>query len=44
MEQGGVRMNGEKITDAKAAVSAGATYVFQVGKRTFMEITVAQAE
>jgi tyrosyl-tRNA synthetase len=44
MEQGGVRMNGEKITDAKATVNAGATYVFQVGKRTFMEITVAKAE
>jgi tyrosyl-tRNA synthetase len=40
IEQGGVRVNGEKVSDLKAAVKAGATYVFQVGKRQFAEITV----
>lgn len=43
MEQGGVRMNGEKITDTKAVATAGATYVFQAGKRAFMEITLVQS-
>jgi tyrosyl-tRNA synthetase len=42
MEQGGVRMNGEKITDTKAVANAGATYIFQAGKRAFMEITLVQ--
>lgn len=42
MEQGGIRLNGEKITDKKAAVDAGSSYVFQVGKRVFQEITVVQ--
>jgi tyrosyl-tRNA synthetase len=43
MEQGGIRMNGEKVVDTKATVSAGATYVFQIGKRVFQEITVVEA-
>jgi len=42
MEQGGIRLNGEKVTDKKATVSSGSTYVFQVGKRLFQEITVVQ--
>lgn len=42
MEQGGIRLNGEKITDTKATVQAGATYVFQVGKRAFQQITVVR--
>jgi tyrosyl-tRNA synthetase len=42
MEQGGVRMNGEKITDTKAVANAGATYVLQAGKRAFLEITLVQ--
>lgn len=42
MEQGGVRLNGEKIADTKATLSAGSTYLFQVGKRVFAEITVLQ--
>ena len=40
MQQGGVRLNDEKITDTKASVKAGGTYLFQVGKRVFEEITV----
>ncbi|MBB6095654.1 tyrosyl-tRNA synthetase [Povalibacter uvarum] len=40
MQQGGVRLNDEKITDTKASVKAGGTYLFQVGKRVFEEITL----
>src|SRR5690606_38108802 len=32
IEQGGIRVNNEKVTQTKATVSAGATYLFQVGK------------
>jgi tyrosyl-tRNA synthetase len=38
MEQGGVRMNGEKVENSKAVVAPGATYLFQVGKRAFARI------
>ena len=44
MEQGGIRINGEKVTDTKATVSAGSTSLYQVGKRSFTEITVTQRE
>lgn len=40
IEQGGIRINSEKVTDTKVAVAAGATYLFQIGKRVFEEITV----
>jgi len=40
IEQGGVRMNGTKLTDSKLSISAGSTHVFQVGKREFAEVTV----
>src|SRR5690606_2459431 len=40
IEQGGIRINGEKVTNTKASVAAGASYVFQVGKRTFVELAV----
>jgi tyrosyl-tRNA synthetase len=42
MEQGGVRMNGEKVEDTKVLVSAGAAYLFQIGKRVFVRIEVLQ--
>jgi tyrosyl-tRNA synthetase len=42
MQQGGVRLNEEKITDTKASVKAGGTYLFQVGKRVFEEITITR--
>ncbi len=42
IEQGGIRLNNERVTNIKATVSAGATYLFQVGKRAFAEITVTQ--
>lgn len=44
MEQGGVRVNGEKVTDTKATVQAGSTSLYQVGKRSFTEITVTRRE
>ncbi len=40
IEQGGVRMNGTKLTDSRLSISAGSTHVFQVGKREFAEVTV----
>ncbi|HEY6642611.1 tyrosine--tRNA ligase [Povalibacter sp.] len=43
MGQGGVRLNGEKVSDPKTAVKSGATYLFQVGKRVFEEITINRA-
>ena len=44
MGQGGVRLNGEKISDPKTPVKAGATYLFQVGKRVFEEITITREQ
>lgn len=40
IEQGGVRMDGEKLTNAATTVKAGSTHVFQVGKREFAEVSV----
>lgn len=42
MEQGGVRVNGEKVVDTKAVLSAGSSYLLQVGKRVFAKIEVVQ--
>jgi tyrosyl-tRNA synthetase len=42
MGQGGVRLNGEKISDPKTSVKTGATYLFQVGKRVFEEISLVR--
>lgn len=44
MEQGGIRMDGEKVTDTKTMVNSGSTHLFQVGKRSFAEITVERQE
>jgi tyrosyl-tRNA synthetase len=41
IEQGGVRINGEKIADKAIAVKRGDTVVLQVGKRKFARVTVA---
>ena len=40
IEQGGVRIDGEKLTDAGLALRPGATHVVQVGKREFAQVTV----
>lgn len=40
IEQGAVRLDGERVTDIKASIDAGAVMLLQVGKREFAEITV----
>ena len=40
IEQGGVRIDGEKLSDAGLALRPGATHVIQVGKREFAQVTV----
>src|SRR5712691_8164827 len=41
IEQGGVRLKGEKVTDKGLAVKRGDTVVLQVGKRRFARVTLA---
>jgi len=43
IEQGGVRIDGEKISDRELAISVGETHVVQAGKREFARITVVAA-
>jgi len=40
INQGGVRINSEKISDRDARLATGSTYVIQVGKRKFARVTV----
>ena len=40
MEQGGVKVDGQKVTDKALKLAAGATYVLQVGKRKFARVTL----
>jgi tyrosyl-tRNA synthetase len=40
VEQGGVKVDGEKITDKGFALPSGRTYVIQVGKRKFARVTI----
>lgn len=40
IEQGGVRINGDRITDRGLKLKAGATYTVQVGKRKWAKVTV----
>jgi len=40
IEQGGVRVNGEKVTDKGLSVKLGDTIVLQVGKRKFARVTL----
>lgn len=40
IEQGGVRVNGQKISDTKMTLAVNSTYVLQVGKRAFLELTL----
>jgi tyrosyl-tRNA synthetase len=42
IEQGGVRINGEKVSDTKATLSVDATYLLQVGKRSFLELALSK--
>ena len=41
VEQGGVRLNGEKISDKGLVLKVGETMVLQVGKRKFARVTLA---
>ena len=43
IEQGGVKVNGEKVTDRALKLGAGATYVLQVGKRKFAKVALRRA-
>jgi tyrosyl-tRNA synthetase len=40
IEQGGVRVDGDKVSDKALRISAGRTVVVQVGKRRFARVTV----
>ena len=40
IEQGGIRMDGEKVSDKALSLSAGSTVVLQVGKRKFARVTL----
>lgn len=41
IEQGGVRLDGERISDKSLRINAGATFVAQVGKRKFAKIIIS---
>ena len=43
IEQGGVKVNGDKVSDKALKLQAGATYVLQVGKRKFARVTLRKA-
>jgi len=43
IEQGGVKVNGDKVSDKGLKLAAGATYVLQVGKRKFAKVTLRRA-
>jgi tyrosyl-tRNA synthetase len=40
IEQGGVRIDGERAADKALRLAAGATVVLQVGKRKFARVTL----
>ena len=40
IQQGAVRIDGERVSDRSVKVSAGSTHVFQVGKRRFARVRV----
>ena len=40
IEQGGVRLDGEKVTDKALTIARGKTVVAQVGKRKFARVTI----
>jgi tyrosyl-tRNA synthetase len=41
IEQGGVKLNGDRVSDRALKLTKGETYVVQVGKRKFLRITLA---
>ena len=42
IEQGGVKIDGERADDPKAILRPGAARLFQVGKRGFLRIEIVQ--
>lgn len=42
IEQGGVRLNGEKISDKTFSLPRGQTVIVQVGKRKFARVTISE--
>ena len=40
LQQGAVRIDGERISDSKLKISSGTTHIYQVGKRRFAKILV----
>ena len=40
IRQGAVKIDGEKMTDAKQEIASGTTHVYQVGKRRFARVTL----
>ncbi len=42
IEQGGVKVDGEKVTDTKRELSAGKSYLIQAGKRFFKRAAVSK--
>ena len=43
LKQGAVRIDSQRVADGAMPVPVGATHIFQVGKRRFARVTVAQA-
>jgi len=41
IEQGGVRMNGEKVSDKALKLAAGGPFVLQIGKRKFVKVQLS---
>jgi tyrosyl-tRNA synthetase len=41
IEQGGVKVNGDRVSDRALKLTKGETYVVQVGKRKFARVTLA---
>jgi len=41
LQQGAVRIDGERVDDKTLTIKSGTTHVFQVGKRRFARVTVA---
>ncbi|HEB77468.1 MAG TPA: tyrosine--tRNA ligase [Methylothermaceae bacterium] len=42
IQQGAVKIDGERISDAKLLIPPGATHIFQVGKRRFAKVEVVR--
>lgn len=42
IEEGGVRLNGEKISDKSLMLAVGNSFIAQIGKRKFAKITIKQ--